>query len=85
VLGDGVRDREGVDARDERGGVNDVIPRKLRGIVNKVRFQGIVHGFIATYTKSPVQLNIVFQSVAMCDGEKLEYFPQRVRHRRIFT
>jgi hypothetical protein len=50
VFGDGVRDREGVDAR-ERGGVNDVIPRKLRGIVNKVRFRGIVHGFIATLYK----------------------------------
>jgi hypothetical protein len=52
VLGDGVRDREGVDARDERGGVNDVIPRKLRGIVNMFRFRGIVHGFIAILYKT---------------------------------
>ena len=52
MLGDGVRDREGVDARDARGGVSDVIPRKLRGMVNKVRFRGIVHGFIAILYKA---------------------------------
>jgi hypothetical protein len=51
VLGDGVRDREGVEARDDRGGVNDVIPRKLRGIVNMVRFRGIVHGIITILYK----------------------------------
>lgn len=47
MLGDGERDREaGVDARDERGGVSDVIPRKLRGIVNIVQVWGTVHEFI---------------------------------------
>jgi len=40
VLGEGERDREGVDARDERGGVSDVIPRKLRGIVSIIELWG---------------------------------------------
>jgi hypothetical protein len=52
VLGDGERDREGVDARDERGGVRDVIPRKLRGIISMVQFRGTVHDLYLIHTIS---------------------------------
>ena len=51
MLGDGVRDREGVEARDERGGVSDGIARKLRGIINIVKTWGLVRYYIVTYTR----------------------------------
>lgn len=51
MLGDGVRDRDGVETRDERGGVSVVIPRKLRGMVNVAERLG-VYELVTIYTIS---------------------------------